>query len=706
MSKYRLRITLLSDLCTSSGGIYNDAVDTEVTCDSHGLPYIPGKRLKGCLRECALEINDWGGTIRTEKIFGLPGNSRGALSIRNAYPENYQEWNFQLEKAHGNLLSHPQNVLNSFTYLRTQTEISQKTGVAKRNSLRTMRVVKRGTVFCADIELPRQYEQELILCCRAFRHMGIARTRGFGEIKAELESAEESRNREAYAVPKDVSALTYEIILKEPLILKSVERQEGRSLDYIEGSKILGLIVQKLKDKGSDVPKFMDQGKFRVTNAYLTDKEGHRLTEVPCAFFGVKNRKEEYRNKIYEDGNEHLDQGLQLNMLKHSYVHRRTDGELEQHQVQMMEHYHHSLPDDKSIGRTIGEGEDGGVFYQISAICEDQSFQGRIEGTPEQITYVAGLFQKEETVHIGYGRSSEYGTCCFRLKEYHKDTADVTTKDFAVELIAPTIIYGKNASYSTNTKDLVSEILACLHLDDQDLLKMRCFDRIITTGGFNVTWKMRKPTIAAFDKGTTLVIHMKNPVIIPSGSFWIGERTPEGYGECRIIPLEKEGIYAGHIAEQDIKKEIVPVDINETPLLGKIADDLMDDFLTEQACILAAKTAVSAAERPVVNNMLLMISASGASFESVRADCEHRYMVKDAGKQAKGSCAGKILNTIECEVQGSEEEKSVRELFEERYQIKGYEPQNLKKRYLKAYLQQLKYRIRSREHGSGKEDAE
>ena len=51
----RIKIKLLSDLCTCSGETYNSIVDMDVVYDENGIPYIPAKRIKGCIREAALE---------------------------------------------------------------------------------------------------------------------------------------------------------------------------------------------------------------------------------------------------------------------------------------------------------------------------------------------------------------------------------------------------------------------------------------------------------------------------------------------------------------------------------------------------------------------------------------------------------------------------------------------------------------------------
>ena len=58
MTKFKLSIELLSDLCVSDGSSYNSSVDLDVCHDEYGFPFIPAKRLKGCFRENALELND------------------------------------------------------------------------------------------------------------------------------------------------------------------------------------------------------------------------------------------------------------------------------------------------------------------------------------------------------------------------------------------------------------------------------------------------------------------------------------------------------------------------------------------------------------------------------------------------------------------------------------------------------------------------
>ncbi len=71
--KGEIRITLKSDLCAGSGYSYAGIVDSDACYDTCGLPYIPAKRLKGCLREAAKMIGI--SPEQEERIFGKAGQN-------------------------------------------------------------------------------------------------------------------------------------------------------------------------------------------------------------------------------------------------------------------------------------------------------------------------------------------------------------------------------------------------------------------------------------------------------------------------------------------------------------------------------------------------------------------------------------------------------------------------------------------------------
>ena len=151
----KITIKLLSDLCTCSGETYNSVVDMDVVYDENGIPYIPAKRIKGCIREAALEMKEMEfiSEAQYESIFGKEGNTKSKLILSSAYIIDYENVVESLKHFRKNELVSQQNVLEQYTSTRTQTAVDLETGVADENSLRTIRVVNKGLVFEAECEL-------------------------------------------------------------------------------------------------------------------------------------------------------------------------------------------------------------------------------------------------------------------------------------------------------------------------------------------------------------------------------------------------------------------------------------------------------------------------------------------------------------------------------------------------------------------------
>ena len=113
---YELRITLKSDLCSASGDGFSLTIDTDVCYDESGLPVIPSRRLKGCMREAAEYI----GAENIDEIFGAAGDTNsGALRIGNAVLENYSSLREQINRNEKNA----QQILSLFTSVRAMPAI-------------------------------------------------------------------------------------------------------------------------------------------------------------------------------------------------------------------------------------------------------------------------------------------------------------------------------------------------------------------------------------------------------------------------------------------------------------------------------------------------------------------------------------------------------------------------------------------------------
>lgn len=200
MSTFDLNIELLSDTLVGSGEGWGATIDSDIVFDKLGLPYIPAKRIKGCLRESAVEVLEmfeqtnigFVSQKEIDSLFGEVGKAKsGDLSFLNAYLEDYasnKQWIEWLEDKHGSIFS-KDTVLNTFTFIRRQTAID-KHGVKKEHSLRTSRVLKKGLKFSAKMETSEEIEIEKIdflsFAVRNLRHIGTNRNRGFGLVSCSL----------------------------------------------------------------------------------------------------------------------------------------------------------------------------------------------------------------------------------------------------------------------------------------------------------------------------------------------------------------------------------------------------------------------------------------------------------------------------------------------------------------------------------------
>ena len=543
MKKARIKMKLLSDLCVSDGSSYTSVVNVDVCYDTYGFPYIPAKRIKGCLRECAIELSDWGWKnneqiyLDEERINDLFGNEEhaGKICMGNAYLDKYEE---QISKiATDNVLFHPQNVLSTFSYVRDQAKVVYATGGGEM--LRSNRVVNKGLEFYAEVEYDPVYEEELTTCCKILTHMGMHRARGYGEVKAEIIDDLSDYVRESNKPEwlEGANKLSYTIYLEDAVICQSVAGNTKVTMDYIDGGKILGLIAGKLREEGISLSDFYTLGKEEETNEFICSnayigENNKRYTEAPGCYYSIKNESSEYINKLYPESKKEKDKNWQLNMMKHCYVYEEND-KLKQKYVNVGESYHHRRPADKSIGHAIE-----GNFYQMESISKGQEFYGFILGSSKQIKKVYELL--EGIQHIGYSKNTEYGKVYIQITGLEKEEKQAfdKSKELVVKLEAPVIVYNEKAFYSTDSKDLVAEIMTEFKIDES---KLECVDKYlkyVRLGGYNVTWQHRKPTIDAFDKGTVLHFVFKEPVELPKADkVFLGERVTEGFGETTVYSI-------------------------------------------------------------------------------------------------------------------------------------------------------------------------
>lgn len=195
MKNYEVKIELLSPMHLGAG--HADVVtDAEAVRDKYGMPFFPGKRLKGLLYESALEMAEmsagkWFGVDDVKKLFAQGNDSvveASCIRVGNFYLSQYEDmceaWEYLQNKYSGIFTS--VDVWESYSELRAQTAIDKKTGTAADGSLRNIRAVEAGTVFEGNIILLGDNDINKSIVEKALlnlRYAGAKRNRGFGNIK-------------------------------------------------------------------------------------------------------------------------------------------------------------------------------------------------------------------------------------------------------------------------------------------------------------------------------------------------------------------------------------------------------------------------------------------------------------------------------------------------------------------------------------------
>ena len=179
MKKIKYKIEMLSDWHIGSGLDGGADADNVVLKDEDNLPYIPGKTIKGLLKDSLMEIADIHDSEKQisniETFFGKEDKDKKGSTPGNLYFSN-AELNSEEKK---DIVS---NGLSSYLYKNIASTKIDERGIAKKASLRTMEV-------CIPVSLEGEIEGDSIdntMFEKAFkwtRHLGVNRNRGLGRCK-------------------------------------------------------------------------------------------------------------------------------------------------------------------------------------------------------------------------------------------------------------------------------------------------------------------------------------------------------------------------------------------------------------------------------------------------------------------------------------------------------------------------------------------
>ena len=580
-----LVIRLCSDLCVGSGDRMNSIIDTDVCFDTNGLPYIPGRRIKGILNENAkdlLSIYDANAERYDEnsfaEIFGMPGaEESGALFCDNAYLPGHEQIEVFLRKL-GEMFERPIHVtriLESITTLRRQTSITDD-GAAKKGSLRNIRVIDHylpdgePTSFNAVIKLRTAVSDRSIKLLEdtisLLRHMGTNRTRGLGEVYATCEWTEdticsektaENRNNDredeeselfcSDQTADDVSELPYSIRLLAPLIPGEKGGVASDIQEYIPGSILLGFFAGEWLQKNSNDrqnahtnKEFFELflgGQVSFGQADITHKG------IPCKKIPMNILRSKDKSKVFDQLTESDEPRPELKFKHPDGYYEGGDFSATTRIVKLEQRVfrHHSRPADRAVGHATGDG--GSVYFQYRALGKNQLFAGTIRGSRTALDKIRRLFGDSGEIHIGRSHSAQYGRAYLSFGNIispGKATKDIAPGDlFTVFFDSDTCLRDGSGQATADPRNLARE-LSPSRRDDLSVVSTWLTTTIHS--GFKSKWRLPLPQSPAILMGS--VVTMKNVsrerIVLPDQTM-IGSHTTEGLGRVSIRSI-KEGL--------------------------------------------------------------------------------------------------------------------------------------------------------------------
>ena len=581
----KIRITLKSDLCAGSGEATGVTVDTDLCIDAYGLPYIPARRLKGCLRESARLLRDYSckdeeslANFETKiaELFGTKEGGQGCLRISDACLPGAEAMHALLSGEVEDVLkveAETLNVAKLFTYVRGQTALED--GVAVDGSLRYTRVMghynaldeHRETYLEAPVELNtgnQELRTLLEMCCQATRHIGSMRNRGLGNVQLAYlcEEAGEKTFAEVTwsegAHDADHVEIRYAVSLDAPVTLPGCAEQ---NLEIPARSVIGCASTAYLRDGKAEDAGFSDlflNGK--VSWSSLTPSiSGKRSVPTPLMLVYLKNEKC-YKNPYAVEENEIA--GKKQKTMGGSYAVDTGSGfalaSIRSHTL-----YHHS------------HGEHGTLYMQDS-LDASMVFRGIVTAPTAMAETVCGLLSKTRFA-FGRSKSAQYAACSLYGKievfpaKQELRSAEAGSPIYAV--LQSDLVLTQDGIYEVRP-DTVREALAdALNADADDAPGKDCCEYHVV-GGYQQMWQMQKPQIPAMRGGSVFCLRAKGTEV--PHQITLGEFGQEGFG---VIQVYTE-------SEMRDRKDVRRTDVEEKGQSAEGSEwrDKLKTALTVAAC--------------------------------------------------------------------------------------------------------------------------
>ncbi len=521
-------------------------IDADTTFHSSGFPYVPGRRIKGLLRESLMEVMEMFGedadaiAAAVSRLFGTAGSKgpEGGLVIPNLYLRDWQTLlkDLKIAREVNPIVFHIDNVKRHYCSEVPQTAV--KDGVAKDKSLRLYRVLNPGHQFTAVLNglenLNEKDEGWFKMAVRNLKSAGTRRNKGFGEILLELEEgaspetlANGTMNGQSY------ERLQIRVKTMSPVLLSMTEGEQNTvsTERQIPGSVLRGMFAELWIKQLSDKPNAHEDDAFRDSLLLGKMEFGTCFLEgalpLPLNLQTPKGKKD----KPIEDAFQNQEE---------SFRSVRGMGKIEGQELIKLAPkttfmFHNSRPD-RVAGKSMEQDVDQGIFY-YEALAEGQTFVGELHAESEALKAFIGKFGNSVRCQMGRSRSAQYGNVEITLQSLSEAQAAIapsTSKRYYLQVLSPLILLNRMGLAQAD-QVVLNERLVAKGLGTVKLIAAFTQHKFVEL--FNGVWASKTTRMPAFASGSIFELEIEDEDLSSLAkltSFGIGEWTALGYGQVRI----------------------------------------------------------------------------------------------------------------------------------------------------------------------------
>lgn len=538
----------MSDLCVGNGENLGNRIDTDIFTDRYGLPVIPARRIKGCLRASVDMLCENKYVLPKSKVivtkemadtlFGT-SSKEAAFALSDAVLPDYKKIISAIQAVRSEKDSNlageamPEKVTSIFTAVKGQTRLED--GVAADNSLRYTRILRQYMPlkpdqplrFISDIDIPcgsAEFLETLSCCCKATRHIGTGRNRGLGFVSCRINTAVAKETKQVFFAKSkhsgnSIETLEYKVRFDSGIVI----RGENGASSSVPARNVIGCMTEAyLKNHSAD--RLFDRlfQSSEVCWSALTPVIDGKIS-VPAPSALAKNKLSGTYTNIFSAAEESESEKKKPLTGYYSV----TDGKK----------YVAAMPDMSGIyhHRHAGKNKDA-VLYRLDSVSSDSLYGGTVTFPAELEDTVVNLLSTAD-FRIGHSRAAQYAACtvCDICKTADDPcTVTVPAGETVFVILESDLLVSRKGIYTVDNESVREHLAGILGLDaahpeEKDLCSYQ------TTGGFQACWGLWKPVYPVVKAGSVYCF-VSNGNPLPE-RLVTGDKQQEGYGCCKVCSL-------------------------------------------------------------------------------------------------------------------------------------------------------------------------